>query len=113
MDIWPRRFVIGVPLFVLDLKRSTELPHHGMRGIFHPYRSGCKRTYVTCEPDAAHERVKPSPHGISVKFTQQRCVMKADPASPALFDVALKCSSRGRLPAVWWIVQLDKQPVLR
>src|SRR5256885_4219034 len=32
--VWPRRFVVRIPLFAFDLEGSTETPHYGMHLIF-------------------------------------------------------------------------------
>src|SRR5258706_14215424 len=74
-------------------------------------RSGDKRSDVILETNTSHELVEPRPYLEAIEFTQQRGVMKSDPAAFALFDV-LDESVLGRVcPIVGRVVQLDEQAV--
>ena len=106
------RAVVGVPFLVLDREALGNSLHDGMIRGLHADRAAGERRNVRLEADAAHKIGEPRPHRIAVELAQQRSVMEADPASPALINVVLKGRRSGRRPGVWRIVQLNEQLVM-
>src|SRR5438445_7199331 len=68
---------------------------------------------VVLEANASHEIGEPSPHRVSIKFSQQRRVMKANPSFFALLNALLERRGGGWCPAVRRIVELNEELVPR
>src|ERR1700733_8608877 len=92
VNVRPGVFVPGVPLLVFDQEGARETFHYGVMRIFHVHRAGSEGSYVVLELDATHKVGKPRPETEAVEVSQQRSMMKADPAAASFVDVTLKCS---------------------
>ena len=60
----------------------------------------------------SHELGEPWPHGETIKLTEKRCVMKANPSDGTLFDGIRKRSSGGGRPVVRRIVEFNEELVV-
>src|SRR5579864_6066923 len=98
MHVWPRRFVVGVPLFSFDFEGTTEAPHYRVLLIFCDNLCGHEGSDVVLVANASHKIGEPFPHGVTIKLSQQCRVMKSDPSSFAFLNVVLECSCCCRCP---------------
>src|ERR1700722_3129036 len=74
-------FVVRVPLFPINNKGCCHILHHRMRRIFDDDGRVGELWNVVGESDSAHERGKPGPYPVSVKFSKQGGVMESDPTA--------------------------------
>src|SRR5882757_5057831 len=82
-----------------------------MASILYFHFSFSKTGNIIFPADASHKIREPGPHGKAIEFPQQGRMVKAYPASPALFDIMLKGGDRLVLPAIGRIVQLNDELV--
>src|SRR5579859_6031241 len=108
MHVGPRRFIVGVPLLVFDLKRGAEAIHDRMRRCFHINLAGGKGWDVLGEANATHKGGKPGPDRIPVELAQECRMMEADPSSAALLDVLLERRHSRWLPRIRRVIQLNE-----
>ena len=113
MHVRSWRLVVRVPFFVLNDEARRQALHYWMSGRLNRYRSRNEGGNVLCESDSAHETGEPWPHGVAIKFSQQRGVMESDPPAAALLDISLEGCHRRWRPGIGREIEFDKELIMR
>ncbi len=93
-------FIECIPFVIRNTKRFIHAFHHRMIHVFHIYGCSSKGSDIVFEFDTTHKAGKPLPHGISVKFAKQSCMMESYPSAFSFFYVFNKSRFRIICPCI-------------